>query len=111
MCNESRCIMDLYETHPDISDFLFSFSTLPTYVSLRDRLIGNWFIQEFTSTLDEFAEKRTLSDMMSKVRRRLIHKTTMSWAQMSVDHSMLSRKVFFSSKDVLAQQLEINYTE
>ena len=88
-----------YQTHPDISDFLFSFSTLPNYVSLRDRHRGNWFIQEFVSTLDEFGESRTLSDIMHKVRQSLIRKTTTQYAQMSIDHWVLSRHVIFKSKE------------
>ena len=84
---------------PDISDFLFSFSTLPNYFSLRDKNKGNWFIQNLTSTLDEFGEMRTLSDIMHKVRQQLMFKTTPLSAQMSVDHWMLSRNVFFRSKE------------
>ena len=83
----------------DMSDFLFSFSTLPNYVSLRDTNYGNWFIQEFTSALDEFAETRTLSDIMNKVRQKLMRKTTKHDAQMSVDHWMLSRHVLFKYKE------------
>ena len=86
-------------SNPDISDFLFSFSTLPTYVSLRDRHKGNWFIQEFASALDKLGETRTLSDIMHKVRQKLMQKTTALWAQMSVDHWMLSRQVIFTSKE------------
>ena len=87
------------ENLPNISDFLFSFCTLPNYASLRDMQKGNWFMQELTSTLDEFAEKRSLSDILNKVRQRLVRKTTTCHAQMSVDHSMLSRNVIFKSKN------------
>ena len=55
------------ENLPNISDFLFSFCTMQNYASLRDVQKGNWFMQELTSTLDEFAEKRTLSDILNKV--------------------------------------------
>ena len=81
-----------------ISDFLFSFSTVPNYVSLRDRKKGNWFIQEFASALGEFGETRTLIDIMHTVRQKLMRKGTTDHAQMSVDHWMLSRHVLFKCK-------------
>ena len=84
--------------YPDISDFLFSFSTLPTYVSLRDHK-GNWFIQEFVSALNELGETRTLSDIMHTVRQKLIFKTKAQNAQMSMDHWVLSRHLIFTSKE------------
>ena len=97
--NGSSCTTE-FSINPDISDFLFSFSTLPNYVSLRDGDKGNWFIQEITSTLDKFAETRTLSDVMHKVRDKLMRKATVIVAQMSVDHWMLSRHVIFKSKNM-----------
>ena len=97
ICNNLSSIATS-SNNPDISDFLFSFSTLPTYVSLRDSSKGNWFIQEFTSVLDEFAETKTLSDIMNKVRQNLMRKTSTFSAQVSVDHWMLSRNVLFTCK-------------
>ena len=83
---------------PDLSDFLFSFSTLPSYPSFSDDN-GNWFIQKLTSVLDEFGETRTLFDIMQKVRQELKQKNIPGCAQMSVDHWFLSHHVLFKSKE------------
>ena len=96
--NGSSYTAEEFSINPNISDFLFSFSTLPNHVSLRDRLKGNWFIQEFATALDKFGKTRTLSDIMHKVRDKLMRKTTIFHAQMSVDHWMLSRLLIFIPK-------------
>ena len=87
------------ENNQEISDFLLSFSTLPNFVSNRHPKRGNWFIQEFASALSEFGETRTLIDIMHTVRLKLMRKTTIFVAQLSVDHWMLSRHVIFKSKE------------
>ena len=98
-CNNSYKSSYESENNLVLSDFLFSFSTVPNYVSLRDSDKGNWFIQEFTSALGEFGETRTLIDIMHTVRQKLMRKGTTYHAQMSVDHWMLSRHVLFKSKN------------
>ena len=98
ICNNGHSSVTMFVQNPDISDLLFSFCTLPTFPSYRDDK-GNWFIQEFTSALDELGETRTLSDiLMHRVRQNLMLKTTSCVAQMSVDHWMLNCMLFSHRK-------------
>eukprot|EP00088_Acartia_fossae_P000050 TRINITY_DN10016_c0_g1_i2.p1 TRINITY_DN10016_c0_g1~~TRINITY_DN10016_c0_g1_i2.p1 ORF type:complete len:448 (-),score=84.56 TRINITY_DN10016_c0_g1_i2:403-1746(-) len=56
---------------PVWEDFLIAYSTLPGYVSQRDRYRGTWFIESLVSVFMENAFRLELSDMLNLVARQL----------------------------------------
>ena len=92
---------------PAISDFLFSFATLPDYMSLRNNAKGNWFIQALCSALDKDGYTKTLSAILQDIRIQLKKMTIPDFGQMSFDFNILLNDVIFESgfRRIVSQSL------
>ncbi|KAK7480898.1 hypothetical protein BaRGS_00027899 [Batillaria attramentaria] len=52
---------------PDESDFLLGYSTIPGFVSYRNRQTGSYYIRKLTETLDECAEDHDIHEILTMV--------------------------------------------
>lgn len=84
---------------PNFSDFIFMFSTIPSFVSWRNRSKGSWLIEAFCKVMGE----DMYADDFLSLLTRTSHKLITDYDQMNVMQtgcitSMLTRKIFFESK-------------
>ena len=62
---------DLYKANktPLDADFLFAYSTVANYYSIRDSEDGSWFIQILCDQIERFKSEKHILDIMTKVIR------------------------------------------
>jgi len=84
---------------PNYSDFIFMYSTIPSFVSYRNRSTGSWLIEAFCKVMSE----DMYADDFLSLLTRTSHKMVTDYDRMNVMQtgcvtSMLTRKIFFESK-------------
>ncbi|XP_040564695.1 caspase-3 [Lepeophtheirus salmonis] len=62
----SSYIEDLGRARPTWEDIVIAYSTIPGYVSIRDRESGTWFIQSLCQTFFQHAHENNLIDLLMK---------------------------------------------
>ncbi|KAL5276158.1 CASP7 family protein [Megaselia abdita] len=88
---------------PTYADFIVAHSTIPGFVSWRDKDKGSWFIQSLCQELDEYGKKLDLLKLLTFVNQRVaVHYQTDSefkQKQMPCISFMLTRLVYFTDKE------------
>ena len=56
------------------ADFIFVYSTVANYFSIRDSESGSWFIQILCDMIEHFKSKKHILDILTKVNREVKHK-------------------------------------
>lgn len=89
---------------PGFADFLVAHSTIPGFVSWRDRDEGSWFIQSVCKELDDYGKQYDLLKLLTFVNQRVAicfeTDTNLRQKQMPCISSMLTRLVKFSDKRI-----------
>jgi len=68
---EDRKMPEQPKRDPQVADTLVCFSTIPKYVSHRDRWVGCWYIYCLTKVFMENAHRMDIIDMLDEVQRQL----------------------------------------
>ena len=81
--NVKEDVMDKEDANHDLNkanktpldaDFLFVYSTVANYFSIRDSENGSWFIQILCDMIEHFKSKKHILDILTKVNREVKHK-------------------------------------
>uniref|UniRef100_A0A5F8GUU8 Caspase-3 n=1 Tax=Monodelphis domestica TaxID=13616 RepID=A0A5F8GUU8_MONDO len=89
---------------PVEADFLYAYSTVPGYYSLRDPKDGSWFIQALCAVLKQHAHKLEIMQILTRVNRKVATEfesysskaSLHAKKQMPCIMSMLTKELYFS---------------
>ncbi|XP_076811814.1 uncharacterized protein LOC143458822 [Clavelina lepadiformis] len=95
---------------PVEADFLIGHSTVPGYLSYRDKQEGSWYIETLIKNLEKYHEKEDLLSILVKVNHEMSSKP---FKQMPMPIATLRKKIYFrkmSNSATIAKALN-NETE
>ncbi|CAG9803084.1 unnamed protein product [Chironomus riparius] len=100
----------LYETEmvhnpPNHPDFLIVRSTMPNYVSFRNKQNGSWFIQDLCTELNKYANELDLLTLLTFVNGQVALRESVpdKGKQTICISSMLTKRLIFHAKNRLEQ--------
>ena len=86
---------------PSEADFLISHSTVPGFLSYRDKQKGSWFISTLVENLEKYHQTEDILSILIKVNNEM---ATKPLKQMPMPVATLRKKVFFTSKHTVLDQ-------
>ena len=103
--DEERDMIDSGPTvHPNISDYLVAYSTIPGHVSFRNNNMGSIFISKLVKIFRRFSVDEDLTTMLERVTNEVVRYEPQGDGlqnnrQIPEVHSTLRGKVYFNTAD------------
>ncbi|XP_054164161.1 caspase-3-like [Oppia nitens] len=98
---------------PVYADFLIAYSSMSGFYSWRNQLDGSWFVSHLTDIIKRYHPMCDLLSMLTIINQRIAYKCASRCAdnrfndkkQVSCVSHTLTRRIFFSPKDVVQTSL------